>query len=119
MTRLQALLIALSVAFAVVAGTYAAMQTTRLGIGATTHVSATSIAVQRRALDRTAIALRRALRQHPPKLPAVHGAKAPSRRYVYVTSAPAAPAIPAATTSGPSPVAAHRHDGESHGGADD
>jgi hypothetical protein len=111
MTRLQALLIALSVAFAVVAGTYAAMQTTRLGEGATTHVSATALAAQSRALDRTAAGLHRALRRRPPKLPAYHPAPAtsPAPRVVYAPAPVPAAAAPA-----------HHHDGEGDGGhADD
>jgi hypothetical protein len=120
MTRLQALLIALSVAFAVVAGTYAAMQTTQLGTAASPHVSATVIARQQRALNRTAVALHNALRRKPPALPPLHHKRV--TRYVYVQAPPAvAPpphltAAPPATHTHSSPVARRGEDG---GGADD
>lgn len=113
MTRVQALLIALSVAFAVVAGTYAAMQTTRLGTGATTHVSPTAVAHERRALRRTAVALHHALKQHPPKLPPVHRPARPAPKVVYVPgpspvvtlpAAPVQPAAPARRRATPLPV---------------
>lgn len=107
MTRLQALLIAFSVAFAVVAGTYAAMQTTRLGTGATTHVSATSLVAQRKALDRTAVALHKALKQHPPKLPPVRHVAPPAPRIVY---------SPAPTQSSAAPASRAHDDGGDHGG---
>lgn len=84
MTRLQAFLIALAVGFAVVAGSYAALQTTRLGAVSTTPVSVTAITHQRRALDRTAAALHKALKQRPPKLPAVQHPAPPAPRVVYV-----------------------------------
>lgn len=118
MTRLQALLIALCVAFAVVAGTYAAMQTTRLGAAASPHVSATAIAREQRALNHTAIALQKALQKKPPKLPPLRTHKAP--RYVYAPAPPqAAPpqrtALAPATHTHSSP-AGHHEDG---GGADD
>lgn len=114
MTRLQAFLIALSVSFAVVAGTYAAMQTTRLGTGATTHVSATAIADQRRALKRTAVALHKALRTRPPKLPPVKHVAPPPPRVVYApapvaavpATQPVAVAPPATVRSAP---ATHSH----------
>ena len=111
MTRVQALLIALSVAFAVVAGTYAAMQTTHLGTGATTHVSPTAIEVQRRTLDRTAAALHRALKQRPPKLPPVRRPAPSAPRVVYVpgpspvvTVAPQPVAAPPRRRAAPTPV---------------
>jgi hypothetical protein len=118
MTRLQALLIALSVAFAIVAGTYAAMQTTRLGAGATPHVSATVIARQQRALDRTAVALHNALRRKPPALPPLRRGKAP--RYVYVqaprvAAPPHVTVLPPTTHTHSSPAARRGDDG----GADD
>ena len=111
MTRVQALLIALSVAFAVVAGTYAAMQTTHLGTGATTHVSPTAIAVQSRSLDRTAAALHHALKQRPPKLPPVRRPAKAAPRVVYVpgpspvvTVAPQPVAAPPRRRAAPKPV---------------
>ena len=112
MTRLQAFLIALSVAFAVVAGTYAAMQTTQLGAAATPHVNATAIAREQRALNHTAVALHKALRRRPPKLPPLRRAAPP--RTVYVQVAP-----PARTTLHP---VTHTHSSPHHvddGGADD
>lgn len=132
MTRLQALLIAISVAFAVVAGTYAAIETTRLGNGATTHVSATAIADQRRALNRSAVALHKALKQQPPKLPRVRRATLPPR-VVYAPAPAASVPVTAATTAVAAPAtvrtapATHTHsspapsgEGEHQdGGADD
>jgi hypothetical protein len=108
MTRFQAFLIALSIGFAVVAGTYAAMQTTKLGTGATTHVSATSITQQAHALDRTAVALKRALHKHPPKLPAVPKAAPAAPHVVYVQT-------PAPRTAVAAPAPVHHHDDGSGG----
>lgn len=71
MTRIHALLIALAVSFAVVAGTFAALRTTRLGTSSSPTVSPTEIARQTRLLDRTQVQLQRALAKRPPKLPAL------------------------------------------------
>jgi hypothetical protein len=102
----HALLISVAVGAAAVAGTVAATKTVHLGNSAKAQpkVSSASIAARSKALDRTEIALRRALNQRPPKLPPLpKAATAPSagspiaaspapqgqtRRVVYVRPAP-------------------------------
>ena len=71
MKRLPALIIALALAVAVVAGTSAALRTTQLGSKATPHVSSAQIAQQNRALDRAQVALRAELRRKPPAISAL------------------------------------------------
>lgn len=72
MKRTHAFIIALALAVAVVAGTFAALRTTQLGAKATPHVNSVQIARQNRALDRAEAALRAELRHKPPALPALH-----------------------------------------------
>ena len=68
MKRLHALLIAVALAVATVAGTLAALHTTQLGAKATGHVSSAQIARQNRALTRAEAALRAELRHKPPAI---------------------------------------------------
>jgi hypothetical protein len=74
MKRTQAFIIALALAVAVVAGTFAALRTTQLGAKATPHVNSTQIARQNRALDRAQAALRAELKRKPPAISTAHGA---------------------------------------------
>jgi hypothetical protein len=114
MKRTHALLIALVLAFAVVAGTLAALRTTQLGTRQTTAVglSSAQIAQRNRALDRAQAALLAELRKRPPALPAVHTVHAvttprpaPAQTVVYVRPKPIVHVI-------------HRHGGESESGGD-
>lgn len=88
MKRTHALLISLLLAAAVLAGSFAALRTTRLSTqsAAPTRVSSTALARQSRALDRAEAALRAELRRKPPALPAVAAARpaaAPPATVVY------------------------------------
>ena len=110
MKRIHALLIALALAVAVVAGTFAAMRTTQLGTSSTTatqHVSTAEVARQTRILNRAEAALRAQLRRKPPKVPALPAA----------VTAPAAPAQTVIYHRAPTIVhVLHRHGGEHEGG---
>lgn len=74
MKRTHALIIALALAVAVVAGSFAALRTTQLGAKATPQVNSSQIAQQNRALDRAQAALRAELKHKPPAISAVHPA---------------------------------------------
>jgi hypothetical protein len=75
MKRTHALIIALALAIAVVAGSFAALRTTQLGAKATTpQVNSIQIAQQNRALDRAAAALRAELKHKPPAISTLHQA---------------------------------------------
>ncbi len=98
----HALAISLAVGVAAIAGTVAATRTVHLGAGTSTVPASSTVVAQRaKALDRTEIALRKALAQRPPKLPPLPAkiqgsgtpagaplAAAPSQRVVYVRPAP-------------------------------
>ena len=72
MKRTHALLLALALGIAVVAGAFAALRTTQLGSRATaTNVSSTQIARQNAALNRAEATLRAELRRRPPRIPAL------------------------------------------------
>lgn len=90
MKRLPAFLIALALAVAVVAGTFAALRTTQLGATATTttKVSSAQIARQNRALDRAEAALRAELRHKPPAIAAVPAAAAPASAQTVIYHRP-------------------------------
>lgn len=77
MTRIHAFVIAVAVAFAVVAGAFAAFRTTQLGTTSTARVSPVVLAAESRKLDQSASAVHRALRMHPPALPRVPKVKRP------------------------------------------
>jgi hypothetical protein len=68
MKRIPALIIALALAVAVVAGTFAALRTTQLATKATPHVSSIQIAQQNRKLDKAVAALRAELKRKPPSI---------------------------------------------------
>jgi hypothetical protein len=97
MKRIHALLIALAVSFAVAAGTFAAIRTTRLGSASSPGISPVEFARQTRTLDRAQAKLEHALHQRPPKLPAVPATPAVTTLARHASTAPA-PATPAATT---------------------
>lgn len=101
MKRTQALIIALALAVAVVAGMFAALRTTQLGAAATPHVTSTQIARQNRALDRAEAALRAELRHKPPAISTLH-------------QAPGAPAAQTVIYHRPPPIVhvIHRTGGE-------
>lgn len=86
----HALMISLAVGIAAIAGTIAATKTIHLGRSATTPPAAASSVISHRTkqLDRVEIALKKALRQKPPKLPPLPAAVPPG-------SAPSAGAAPA------------------------
>ena len=89
MKRTHAFAVVIIVAFAAIAGTFAALRTTRLGASAqaTTHVSAAQIVKQNRALDRAERALVAELRKKPPAVPPLPVASHPAP----ITAAAAAP----------------------------
>ena len=99
----HALLISIAVGIAAIAGTIAATKTVHLGRSAATQPASASVTVAKRTkqLDRAEIALRKALKQQPPKLPplpaAVPAGSAPiataaaapqAQRVVFVRPAP-------------------------------
>jgi hypothetical protein len=98
----HALLISLVVGAAAIAGTVAATKTVTLGRHAAARATtpASLIAQRKHALDRTEVALKKTLKQRPPKLPplpkrapvaagaATGYAPAPAQRVVYVRPAP-------------------------------
>ena len=97
----HALMISVAVGIAAIAGTIAATKTINLGRSATTPPAAASsvIAHRTKQLNRAEIALRKALRQKPPKLPSLPTrvptgrapspgvAPVPQQRVVYVRPA--------------------------------
>ena len=105
MKRTHAVLIALVLAFAVVAGTFAALRTTQLGARQTSQtasLTSTQIAQHNRALDRAQAALVAELRKQPPALPATGAASlrlVPAQTVVYVRPKPIVHIV-------------HRHGGE-------
>lgn len=74
MKRTHAFIIALALAVAVIAGSFAALRTTQLGAKATPHVNSTQIARQNRALDRAQAVLRAELKRKPPAISTLHQA---------------------------------------------
>lgn len=120
MKRTHALLIALALGIAVVAGSFAALRTTQLGSRATArNVSSAQIAKQNQALNRAEAALRAELHRKPPAISALRA----------LPPASALPAVPAAAAQTviyhrPAPIVhiIHRkggeHEGETaHGGS--
>lgn len=74
MKRTHAFIIALALAVAVIAGSFAALRTTQLGAKATPKVNTIQIAQQNRALDRALAALRAELKHKPPAISTLHQA---------------------------------------------
>ena len=103
MGRIHALVIAAAVAFSVAAGTFAALRTTRLDSTAGPSISPAAISKQEKALGRAQRRLAAALRQKPPKLPAL-----PAVRTVTPAPAPAPAPAPVAV------VVASRHTAVTH-----
>lgn len=84
MKRTHASILALALAVAVVAGSFAALRTTQLRANATPRVDATQIARQNRALDRAQAALRAELKHKPPAISALHQApRAAAQTVIY------------------------------------
>jgi hypothetical protein len=120
----HALTISLAVAIAAISGTIAATKTIHLGRSAATKPAAASsvIAHRTKRLDRAEIALQKALKQKPPKLPPlpatvpassapIAGAAPPHQpRVVYVRPAPIIHTIHRA--------GGHENEHESEGGRD-
>ena len=110
MNRRHALIIALGLGVAAVAGTFAAIQTTTLGAEAGT-VSPAQIQARERQLDRAERKLRRQARRRPPAVPS-SGAQGATR--VVAAAAPAFAPSPASGrlvvwSSGPSVDAGRSH----------
>ena len=108
MQKIHALLIALAVGFAVVAGAFAAFRTTQLGPSSSQQISPALLAAQNRALDRTEAALRRSARTRPPKLPKVPTTTVTTTR---PAARPAVVTTTAHTRTSSSPTT-HSDDGE-------
>jgi hypothetical protein len=141
MSRKHALTISLAVGAAAVAGTVAATKSVHLGHASTAPAKSSSALIARRtkALDRAEIALRKALKQQPPKLPplpamlpapapapaagspiaATAPAQQPAQRVVYVRPAPHIVTVHRA--GGGEHESEHEAEGSSHdgGGFDD
>jgi hypothetical protein len=118
MKKIHALLIALILAVSAGLGLAAATRTVGLRTAAApTHTQTAAIAARSHRLDRVGAALRRALRDKPPALPAVPAAGRP------VAAAPA----PRVVYRRPAPVVVLKHrphhdsegDREAEGGGDD
>ena len=108
MNKTHAAIVALLLAVAAALGVFAATRTAAVGAAARPQVSSATIAARAHRLDRVEAALRKALRDRPPALPAV-------------PTAPAAQAAapPAVVYRRPAPVVVVRHtghhdDGEEH-----
>jgi len=122
MKATHALVLALAVGVAAVAGTYAALRTTHLGMAAVQAPQVSSAAITRRsrALDRAQVALRAQLRRRPPALPRVPKAQPlPSPATAAPLAAPAA--APRVLYVRPKPIVhiVHRHGGEPGEGSDE
>jgi hypothetical protein len=101
--RTQTLIVALSLAFAVVVGTVALTKTVHLGQAAAAKPVSKSLIAKRTAqLDRFEASLRAELRKKPPAVP-----KVPSTP-VAAAAAPAAPSAAAAPAAAPAPAATQR-----------
>jgi hypothetical protein len=107
MNKTHAAIVALLLAVAAVLGVFAATRTAAVGAAARPQVSSATIAARAHRLDRVEAALRKALRDRPPALPAV-------------PTAPAARAVPPTVVyRRPAPLVVVRHtghhdDGEAH-----
>ncbi|MGH3059331.1 MAG: hypothetical protein ACRDPP_14010 [Gaiellaceae bacterium] len=113
MNRLHALVVAVLLGIAAVAGSYAALGTTALGVTATeATISDAQIAAREAKLDKAARALRRAAKRKPPALPPL-----PARR--SSASLVAAPGSGTAVAPAPGPLAFRDHDHDSDDDWDD
>jgi hypothetical protein len=121
MKRVHAVLLAALLALAVLAATFAALETTTLGAQASAGGPSTAqLAARAAKLHRAEAALRHALRKKPPALPKLpHRVSASSARVVsssapVTTAAPAVAATPA--ISGGSDDQAYESEDEGSGG---
>ena len=116
MKTAHALVLALAVGSAAVAGTYAALRTTQLGAAAVQapQVSPAAIARRSRALDRAEVALRAQLRRRPPALPRVPKAQPPVPGVAPAAPVAAPAPAPRVLYVRPKPIVhvVHRHGGE-------
>jgi hypothetical protein len=127
--RRHALVIALFLALALVAGLFAAVRTTQLGAAASPAVPAAQIAAKNRQLDRAEAKLKRAAKQRPPALPALPASQPPAQlaagaappRTVYVRPAPIVRVVPRHGESEHEGDHEHGHESEHEhdGGHDD
>lgn len=126
MNRKHALLIAIALGVAAVAGTLAAVQTTSLGAEAAT-VSDSEITKRQRQLDRAAANLRRQAKRRPPALPAMPassgGGTVAFRSGPSASSGSAAPVVLAApapaSAPAPAPQGSHHDDDDDWDDHDD
>jgi hypothetical protein len=98
MTRINALLIALMIGFAALAGTYAATRTTHLGAAAQQQ-SATQLKLRQKRLAAGEAALRKALAASP----------APAQAPARAATAATAPAAQRVVYVRPAPIVIHKH----------
>ena len=97
MNRLHALVVAVLLGIAAVAGSYAALGTTALGVIASeATVSDAQIAAREAKLDKAEQALRRAAKRRPPALPSL-----PARRSSASLAAAPGSGTPVAPAPGP------------------
>jgi len=106
MNKTHAAIVALLLAVAAVLGVMAATRTVGIGAAARPHTSSATIAARAHRLDRVEAALKKALHDRPPALPAV-------------PTTPAQGAPPAIVYRRPAPLVIVRHtghhdDGEGH-----
>jgi hypothetical protein len=107
MNKTHAVIVALLLAVAAVLGVFAASRTAGVGVAARSQASTATIAARAHRLDRVEAALRKALRDRPPALPAVPNAqKAPAVSPAIVYRRPA-PLVVVRHTG-------HHEDGEGH-----
>jgi hypothetical protein len=117
LNKVHALVIAVLLGVAAVAGTYAALETTELGIQAeAATVSGAQLAKREKKLDKAERALTRAANKRPPALPPLPARQSPAMLASSSTSSPPAPAsvaaapVAAAVPSSGSRVSGHERD---------
>jgi hypothetical protein len=120
MKKTHVLAVALILGLAAAFGVVAASRTAGVGTASRSHVASTSITARAHRLDRVELALRRALRDRPPALPAV-----PKASPVPVAPVAAAPQQVVFRRAAPIVVIKHgthhesEHEAEGDGGGDD
>jgi hypothetical protein len=105
MNKTHAAIVALLLAVAAMLGVLAAARTVGIGAAARPQASSATITARARRLDQVEAALRKALRDRPPALPAVPGASAQA-------------ASPAIVYRRPAPLVVVRHTGHHEDGED-
>ncbi len=108
MKRIHAAVIAVVLGVAAVAGTFAAIDTTSLGVEAAT-VSDAQIAQRQKRLVEAEKAIRRAAKQRPPALPPVPARQSGGSSGAILAAAPVAQG-PVASRSGSGSGSGHRDD---------